>query len=93
MNLNTHYRFLVILKEHENLDQIQLANQKDSNCTTHMIFDLNKHAPKKQIESFEKPQRMNWSWLWLRFGKNKKESNIIEGEAKEISEDDDQKNS
>jgi hypothetical protein len=30
---------------------------------------------------------MNWSWLWLRFGKNKKESNIIEGEAKEVSED------
>ena len=44
-------------------------------------------ASKKQIESFEQPQRMKWSWIWLRFGKNKKESNIIEGESEEISED------
>ena len=29
---------------------------------------------------------MNWSWLWLRYGKNKEKSNIIEGEAKEVIE-------
>ena len=44
-------------------------------------------ASKKQIDSFKESQRMSWSWLWLRFGKNKKESNIIEGESEEISED------
>ena len=31
---------------------------------------------------------MNWSWLWLRYGKNKKESNVIEGKSEEIIEDD-----
>jgi hypothetical protein len=30
---------------------------------------------------------MNWSWLWNRYGKNKKESNIIEGQAEEVNED------
>ena len=30
---------------------------------------------------------MNWSWLWLRFGKNKPESNIIEGESIEVNDD------
>jgi hypothetical protein len=29
---------------------------------------------------------MNWSWLWLRYGGNKEKSNIIEGEAKEVIE-------
>ena len=52
------------------------------------FYLLRIRASKKQIESFKEPQRMNWSWLWLRFGKNKKESNIIEGESEEISEDD-----
>ena len=51
------------------------------------FYLLRIRASKKQIESFKQPQRMNWSWLWLRFGKNKKESNIIEGESEEISED------
>ena len=51
------------------------------------FYLLRIRASKKQIESYKEPQRMNWSWLWLRFGKNKKESNIIEGESKEISED------
>tara|TARA_Y100000746_G_scaffold57285_1_gene46287 strand:+ start:426 stop:647 length:222 start_codon:yes stop_codon:yes gene_type:complete len=51
------------------------------------FYLLRIRASKKQIESFKEPQRMNWSWLWLRFGKNKKESNIIEGESEEISED------
>ena len=52
------------------------------------FYLLRIRASKKQIESYKEPQRMNWSWLWLRFGKNKKESNIIEGESEEISEDD-----
>jgi hypothetical protein len=52
------------------------------------FYLLRIRASKKQIESFKQPQRMNWSWLWLRFGKNKKESSIIEGESEEISEDD-----
>ena len=52
------------------------------------FYLLRIRASKKQIESFKQPQRMNWTWLWLRFGKNKKESNIIEGESEEISEDD-----
>ena len=30
---------------------------------------------------------MDWSWLWLRFGKNKKESNIIEGKSEEVLKD------
>ena len=30
---------------------------------------------------------MNYSWLWLKFGKNKKEPNIIEGKAEEVSDD------
>jgi hypothetical protein len=51
------------------------------------FYLLRIRASKKQIESFKQPKRMNWSWLWLRFGKNKKESNIIEGESEEISED------
>ena len=51
------------------------------------FYLLRIRASKKQIESFKQPQRMNWSWLWLRFGKNKKESNIIEGESEEILED------
>ena len=51
------------------------------------FYLLRIRASKKQIESFEQPQRMKWSWLWLRFGKNKKESNVIEGESEEISED------
>ena len=51
------------------------------------FYFLRIRASKKQIESFKEPQRMNWSWLWLRFGKNKKESNIVEGESEEISED------
>ena len=29
---------------------------------------------------------MNWSWLWLRYGKNKEKSNIIEGKAEEVFE-------
>ena len=51
------------------------------------FYLLRIRASKKQIESYKEPQRMNWSWLWLRFGKNKKESNVIEGESEEISED------
>ena len=50
------------------------------------FYLLRIRASKKQIESFKQPKRMNWSWLWLRFGKNKKESNIIEGEVEEIIE-------
>ena len=50
------------------------------------FYLLRIRASKKQIESFKEPQRMNWSWLWLRFGKNKKKSNIIEGEVEEIIE-------
>ena len=51
------------------------------------FYLLRIRASKKQIDSFKQPQRMSWSWLWLRFGKNRKESNIIEGESEEISED------
>ena len=51
------------------------------------FYLLRFRASKKQIDSFKQPKRMNWSWLWNRYGKNKKESNIIEGQAKEISED------
>ena len=35
-------------------------------------------ASKNQINSFETKKRMNWSWLWLRYGKNK--SKFIESE-------------
>ena len=42
---------------------------------------------KNQIESFKNKKRMNWSWLWLRFGRNKPESNIIEGESIEVNDD------
>lgn len=51
------------------------------------FYLLRLRASKKQIDSFEQPKRMNWSWLWNRYGKNKKESNIIEVQAEEISED------
>lgn len=51
------------------------------------FYLLRLRASKKQIDSFEKPKRMNWSWLWNRYGKNKKESNIIEGQAEEVNED------
>jgi len=51
------------------------------------FYLLRLRASKKQIDSFEKPKRMNWLWLWNRYGKNKKESNIIEVQAEEISED------
>jgi len=51
------------------------------------FYLLRLRASKKQIDSFEEPKRMNWSWLWNRYGKNKKESNIIEVQAEEISED------
>ena len=42
-------------------------------------------ASKNQIHSFETKKRMNWSWLWLRYGKDKSKSNVIEGEAKEVN--------
>ena len=42
-------------------------------------------ASKNQINSFETKKRMNWSWLWLRYGKDKSKSNVIEGEAKEVN--------
>ena len=45
-------------------------------------------ASKNQIDSFKEPRRMKWSWLWLKYGKNKKESNIIEGQSEEVTEDD-----
>jgi hypothetical protein len=51
------------------------------------FYLLRLRASKKQIDSFEEPKRMNWSWLWNRYGKNKKESNIIEGQAEEVNED------
>ncbi len=40
----------------------------------------------ESVYSFNEPKRMNWSWLWLKYGKNKEKSNIIEGEAKEVTE-------
>ncbi len=52
------------------------------------FYLLRIRASKKQTESFKEPKRMNWSWLWLRYGKNKKESNVIEGKSEEIIEDD-----
>ncbi len=52
------------------------------------FYLLRIRASKKQTESFKEPKRMNWSWLWLRYGKNKRESNVIEGKSEEIIEDD-----
>ena len=49
------------------------------------FYLLRIRASKNQIESFENKKRMNWSWLWLRYGKNKSKLNIIEGEAKEVN--------
>ena len=51
------------------------------------FYLLRLRASKKQIDSFEQQKRMNWSWLWNKYGKNKKESNIIEGQAEEVNED------
>ena len=51
------------------------------------FYLLRLRASKKQIDSFEQPKRMYWSWLWNKYGKNKKESNIIEGQAEEVNED------
>ena len=53
------------------------------------FYLLRIRASKNQIESFENKKRMNWSWLWLRYGKNKTKSNIIEGEAKEVDHEED----
>lgn len=50
------------------------------------FYLLRIRASKDQIDSFNKPKRMNWSWLWLRYGKNKEKSNIIEGKAEEVIE-------
>ena len=50
------------------------------------FYLLKIRASKNQIESFKNQKRMNWSWLWLRYGNNKKESNIIESEAKEVND-------
>ena len=52
------------------------------------FYLLRIRASKNQIDSFKEPKRMNWSWLWLKYGKNKKESNIIEGQLEEVTEDD-----
>ena len=52
------------------------------------FYLLKIRASKNQIESFKNQKRMNWSWLWLRYGKDKPKSNIIEGEAKEVNHDD-----
>ena len=49
------------------------------------FYLLRIRASKNQIESFENKKRMNWSWLWLRYGKDKSKSNVIEGEAKEVN--------
>jgi len=51
------------------------------------FYLLRIRASKNQIESFKNKKRMNWSWLWLRFGRNKPESNIIEGESIEVNDD------
>ena len=56
------------------------------------FYLLRIRASKKQIDSFDKPKRMNWSWLWLRYGGNKEKSNIIEGEAKEVIENEEKLN-
>ena len=50
------------------------------------FYLLRIRASKNQIESFKNKKRMNWSWLWLRFGRNKPESNIIEGESIEVND-------
>ena len=49
------------------------------------FYLLKIRASKNQIESFKNQKRMNWSWLWLRYGKDKSKSNVIEGEAKEVN--------
>ena len=49
------------------------------------FYLLRMRASKNQIESFENKKRMNWSWLWLRYGKDKSKSNVIEGEVKEVN--------
>ena len=49
------------------------------------FYLLRIRASKNQINSFENKKRMNWSWLWLRYGKDKSKSNGIEGEAKEVN--------
>ena len=49
------------------------------------FYLLRTRASKNQIESFENKKRMNWSWLWLRYGKDKSKSNVIEGEVKEVN--------
>ena len=50
------------------------------------FYLLRIRASRKQIDSFNEPKRMNWSWLWMRYGKNKEKSNIIEGKAEEVIE-------
>ena len=42
------------------------------------FYLLRLRASKKQIDSFEQPKRMNWSWLWLKYGKNKEKSKLLE---------------
>ena len=49
------------------------------------FYLLRIRASKNQIESFQNNKRMNWSWLWVRYGKDKSKSNVIEGEAKEVN--------
>mgnify|MGYP005735813021 FL=1 len=49
------------------------------------FYLLRIRASKNQIESFQNKKRMNWSWLWLRYGKDKSKSNVIEGEVKEVN--------
>ena len=51
------------------------------------FYLLRIRASKNQIESFQNNKRMNWSWLWLRYGKDKSKSNVIEGEAKEVNDE------
>ena len=51
------------------------------------FYLLRIRASKNQIESFENKKRMNWSWLWLRYGKDKSKSNVIEGEVKEVNDE------
>ena len=53
------------------------------------FYLLRIRASKNQIESFDNKKRMNWSWLWLRYGKDKSKSNVIEGEAKEVNDEED----
>ena len=53
------------------------------------FYLLRIRASKNQIESFENKKRMNWSWLWLRYGKDKSKSNVIEGEVKEVNHEED----